>query len=329
MAKGRQVILGKGFEYACAVSIMEAAVNPCVLVDSEPMDTAKKAYENELTAAERSNCMKAAQAGVRLLLRYEPQIANSCGNDPLYISLQSDKHGQVGDVRDVLCVRMQNQWEIGISCKHNHDAVKHSRLSQTIDFGKAWLNIPCSQTYFDEIRPIFDRLQTIKDDSKGRALWSDIGDEDVKANEVYKPILEAFKKELLRLNEAHPSDVPKALIQYLIGRKDFYKFIAQEGQKSTKVQAFNMDGTLNKRAGSARAVSRVQPLRLPRSIFAVRFALDAQGKEKLNTLEVVCDNGWSISMRIHSASSKVEASLKFDVRLEGHGTELENHTELW
>ena len=34
-----------------------------------------------------------------------------------------------------------------------------------------------------------------------------------------------------------------------------------------------------------------------------------------NTLEIVSDEGWSISMRIHSAESKVIPSLKFDVQL--------------
>jgi len=34
-----------------------------------------------------------------------------------------------------------------------------------------------------------------------------------------------------------------------------------------------------------------------------------------NTLHVVCDEGWSISMRIHNAESQVIPSLKFDVQL--------------
>ena len=39
-------------------------------------------------------------------------------------------------------------------------------------------------------------------------------------------------------------------------------------------------------------------------------------KENSNTtIEVVCDNGWNVSMRLHNASSKVEPSLKFDVNL--------------
>lgn len=33
-----------------------------------------------------------------------------------------------------------------------------------------------------------------------------------------------------------------------------------------------------------------------------------------NTVEMILDNGWQLSFRIHSASTKVEPSLKFDVQ---------------
>jgi hypothetical protein len=40
-------------------------------------------------------------------------------------------------------------------------------------------------------------------------------------------------------------------------------------------------------------------------------------QKKYDTVYVSLDSGWQISMRIHSASSIVEPSLKFDVRLVG------------
>ncbi len=45
--------------------------------------------------------------------------------------------------------------------------------------------------------------------------------------------------------------------------------------------------------------------------------------------EVVCDEGWQISMRIHSASSRVEPSLKFDVRLVSFPSSVFTQTEPW
>ena len=41
-------------------------------------------------------------------------------------------------------------WEIGLNIKHNHDAVKHSRLSHKIDFGAEWFEKPCSQNYWQK-----------------------------------------------------------------------------------------------------------------------------------------------------------------------------------
>ena len=39
-----------------------------------------------------------------------------------------------------------------------------------------------------------------------------------------------------------------------------------------------------------------------------------------NTVEMFLDNGWQLSFRIHSASTKVEPSLKFDVQFIGMPT---------
>ena len=51
-------------------------------------------------------------------------------------------------------------------------------------------------------------------------------------------------------------------------------------------------------------------LKMPSQFYHIDFK---EGSN--NTIEVVCDEGWQISMRLHNASSKVEPSLKFDVNL--------------
>lgn len=80
------------------------------------------------------------------------------GGDVLELRIQSDTKGKEGDVRDILIVRHNIQWEIGLSLKHNHFAVKHSRLSQKLDFGAKWYGIPCSQKYWEDVRPVFTYL---------------------------------------------------------------------------------------------------------------------------------------------------------------------------
>ena len=46
-------------------------------------------------------------------------------------------------------------------------------------------------------------------------------------------------------------------------------------------------------------------------------------------IEVVCDEGWQISMRIHNASSRVEPSLKFDVQLISFPSSVYAQVEPW
>ena len=248
----------------------------------------------------------AARAAVRIMLRLEPQLECPQNNAPLILSIQEDARGIAGDVRDVLCIRRQNKWEIGLSCKHNHFAVKHSRLSYTIDFGDKWFAKPCSSMYFDEIEPLFAELKALKE--KG-SLWKQL---DHKESRFYTPLLNAFISELKRLDALYPSEIPPALITYLLGRNDFYKVIAKDSNKTTELQAFNISGSLNKSAGSIKPLSRVQQIKLPNKIFDISYKQNSN-----NTIIITCDQGWAVSLRIHSAKSTVEPSLKFDVNLVG------------
>ena len=87
-------------------------------------------------------------------------------SDVLQLEIVSDTQGQTGDVRDVLVIRSLQKWEVGISAKNNHRAVKHSRLSNDINFGEKWVCVPCSSNYFTEIKPIFDMLAKLRTASK-------------------------------------------------------------------------------------------------------------------------------------------------------------------
>ena len=52
-------------------------------------------------------------------------------------------------------------------------------------------------------------------------------------------------------------------------------------------------------------------------------------KRSNSTIIVTCDNGWSLSFRIHNASTKVENSLKFDIQLIGIPSSLYVNQQLW
>lgn len=306
-----QTTLGKAFEYACARVIYdkystEQSVN---MVDSTSLTVARNFFEGLSTEMQNDLC-SAARAAVKIIERLEPQLQNPNGNEPLYIHLQTDARGITGDVRDLLCIRTQNNWEIGLSCKHNHNAVKHSRLSQSIDFGKSWFNIPCSDEYFQEIEPIFTRLSTLKKQGESRnnpILWRDIPN---KEETIYIPILNAFLRELKRLDQKYPSEIPARLVKYLLGGYDFYKVITDDKHRCTRVEVVSFDGTLNRTSGKKESLVKIPMLRLPKNLYHMGIIHDSN-----NTIGIFCDEGWQFSMRIHSASSKIEPSLKFDVRL--------------
>lgn len=268
---------------------------------------AEKAW-NTLDDSEKDMYKVSALAGTNTILELEPLILDD-GNDELELKIQTDHRGKDGDVRDILIIRKDIEWEIGLSVKHNHFAVKHSRLSKGLDFGEKWYGIKCSDKYWEDIKPIFDYLENEKSkDSKWRDLPS-------KEDDVYIPLLNAFKDEIDRQNNVYGKDIPKLMVEYLLGEFDFYKVIGIDSKQMTQVQSYNLRGTLNKE-GNARKRSVKLPISsLPTRIVSLEFRPGSK-----STLELYLDRGWQFSFRIHNAATKVETSLKFDIQIIGMPT---------
>jgi hypothetical protein len=234
--------------------------------------------------------------------------------------MQSDQEGAKGDVRDIVLRNAANDWQIGISAKHQHEALKHSRLSARIDFGKQWFGLSCSSNYFSEVASIFERLTELR---RLGTLWSDLGDKD---QAIYVPLLNAFRTELMRLDSEHRGHVAPRMVQYLIGAFDFYKVVKL--QEQTKIQVYNFAGTLNQACGKMSPATRLEKLKLPNRIVELDYKRDDTGKASTTTLELVCNGGWQLSFRLHNASSRVEPSLKFDINLVGHPNNLQTFSVL-
>lgn len=302
-----QTITGKAFEYALLLSLKERLerLTTIEVVDNDPYRTARTAYEHIPEELQQSNLLSASFA-VNLLIDLEPRLSYGLSSgDVLQLAIVADGKGEEGDVRDVLAVRSSQDWEIGISAKHNHKAVKHPRLSDKIDFALKWLGVPCSPEYMQSMRDIFAPLSALRKSSGKRALWSDLGDYHTT---VYRPVLEAFCAELRRIDQLQPGYVAGKLVEYMIGREDFYKVIKLKDK--VEVQAYNLSGTLNKPQGEHKPKAKVPRLKLPKHILNISYA---EGSE--TTLLVVMDEGWQMSFRIHNASSRIEPSLKFDIQL--------------
>lgn len=245
-----------------------------------------------------------AKAAVKTIFDLEKLILED-GDDTLELLIQKDEAGKEGDVRDILIIRRDIQWEIGLSIKHNHFAVKHSRLAKSLDFGDKWYGIPCSEDYWEEVGPIFEYLD--KEHTKN-TTWADLPDKQL---DVYAPLLRAFISEVERSYEKDRT-LPRKMVEYLLGKHDFYKVISLDARKLTQVQAVNAHGELGKPSKTEKSAVVIPTAVLPTRIVSIELRPD-----RTNTVDLFLDNGWQFSFRIHNASTIVESSLKFDIQFEG------------
>ena len=162
----------------------------------------------------------------------EPRLLYDNTDVPIFLKISADAaaKGADGDVRDVICLRKGTLWEIGFSCKHNHE-------------GELW-------------REAFTN----------------------KEDDIYVPALTDIRDEIERLCKEH-NDVPRLLLEYFFGSKDFYKVISLERTCQAKVVAFNMSGTLNSAIQGHKPLNKIPMLHMPTRLIEVRF------KEK-NTGEI-------------------------------------------
>jgi hypothetical protein len=296
---------GRAYEFACLNSLYIAIskIRPAKIIKNSSYQAAENAW-NTLTIEGQSLYVLSAKSTVETIFALEPNIVEQ-SSDILALYIQNDQHGEEADVRDIIIERKDIIWEIGLSIKHNHMAVKHSRIAKTLDFGLKWYNIPCSSTYWNDVRPIFNFLESEK--KKGTCFR----DLKSKEDDVYVPLLKAFIKEVTAQVKADVN-VPRRMIEYLLSKYDFYKIISIDSKRITTIQSFNMYGTLNLPSRVSQPTIKVPVIKLPTTLLYIGF------KTGSKTTVLMCfDNGWQFSFRIHNAKDVIETSLKFDIQIVG------------
>ncbi len=300
-----QTASGKAFEYALASTLQDKlhSKQNVDLTRNATYENAKSCFEGFDADAQR-RYIDSATATVHHVLTIEPRLETPLTKDcALRVEIQSDQTGQTGDVRDIITVSSDDDWQIGFSAKNNHNAVKHSRLSHRIDFGQKWFGVPCSEVYMQKARSIFGELKD-KVAKKENLTWAHLPN---KAHDYYIPTLRAFQSEISRIAQENPR-TPQMLIEYLVGRHDFYKIMKYDAY--TRIQGYNLHGTLGRPSKDIKPKYRIPILRLPTEIIKMNIVGHT-------TLHMILDNGWDLSFRIHNARTRVEPSLKFDIQLIG------------
>jgi hypothetical protein len=182
-----------------------------------------------------------------------------------------------------------------------------------LDFGNSWFGYPCSQSYWEEVLPIFNYLtqERIK-----HSKWSELQN---KAGFIYAPLLNAFINELCRAYNEH-DDIPVKMVEYLLGKFDFYKVVSIDYKRQTEIQPYNLHGELNR-------FKKVKPkVIIPKTSLPTRIVKIEMKPNSNNTVELYLDGGWQFSFRIHNASTFVETSLKFDIQIIGMPVSITEYT---
>ena len=308
---------GRAYEYIFLNSLFEviSKIREASIEKNSSFMASKQAWET-LSSQDKEIYKISALTGVSIILDLEPLIIEK-SNDILNLKIQSDDEGKKGDVRDIVIMRGSIDWEIGLSLKHNHFAVKHSRLSKKLDFGKKWYDIPCSEEYWKKVKPIFDFLEGEKEK---KTLWKEIVN---KNEDVYFPLLEAFKTEILDQNRKNIK-LLENMLKYLLGKFDFYKVISIDNKRVTRVQSYNLYGTLNQDGVHEKRKIEIPIIILPTRIVSLDFKPNS-----LTTLELYLNNGWQFTFRIHNAEKEVKPSLKFDIQIVGMPTSIISIDSKW
>ncbi|MBQ5610593.1 MAG: HaeIII family restriction endonuclease [Fibrobacteraceae bacterium] len=299
---------GRAYEYICLLTLNEEInkIRKSEIVENSAFVAAQNAW-NCVDHTFKSILNESAKAVVSTIFDMEPMIIEEC-SDTLTLKIQTDNEGKDGDVRDILISRSDVCWEIGLSIKHNHFAVKHSRIGRNLDFGKKWFGVPCSENYWNNIKPVFDCLAEQIAQNKN---WNEL---TTKNTDVYVPLLNAFMNEIKESTKENPN-VPQKMVEYLLGEFDFYKVISIDSKRITQIQSYNLHGNLNKSTKTINPKIKIPIVMLPTRIVNFDFKPNSS-----NTVELYMDGGWQFNFRIHNASTKVEQSLKFDIQIIGMPT---------
>lgn len=332
-----KVITGKAFEYATLMQIHRELrqngwdAEKIKIIEDQNFSNVQRAYEmmeNQEEGAdyisfevEQNDYDRAARVAAKYLVTVEPALQE---NKDFFAKLKvmSDRAGVKGDVRDVniLLYKFPDLKDeiktIGISCKNNHEAVKHPRITENPDFIKEWTNgeFECSKKFMEGMSIIFEKIDEYALKYK---KWTFVED---KQEKIYYPIIQLFVQEIKEKgiiledsNEEKKDNAKrftKLFFEYMFGKQDFYKFIKEDKSKMTKVYPYNLNGTLMKPYKNKKNEQGVQSISAPQEIVQVRI----KPKSK-TTIEIFFDQ-WIISMRLHNADSKItRTSLKFDVQI--------------
>lgn len=285
--RGQEERSGSAFEYALIEAIgQQIGVAP---LENAALERARLKYES---SAHRTHLLRCAENAVQYIAQQDKRLNST---EPRTLFLNSSRVAQSAhDVRDI--VLQSRLVTIGFSCKVNNQDLRHSRLSTKLDFVREWgiNNNGASPAYWKSVDPVFSRLQKLREQ---RLDWiTEYPTLAARRRFVLAPVLDAWALEMDRVAKSDKSTAEK-LCRYVLGSKSYWKVISN--RHNVLVQNFNLEGDMPGKL-----------LPMPSKVVEIMISDKSSVRERI----VVCDGGYSFGFRLHTASSRIENSLKFAVK---------------
>lgn len=204
----------------------------------------------------------------------------SISDDLLQIDRLPDSSSRRGDVTDI---RISTSFlQINLSVKHNHKALKHQRPSATAQHCGFIKGSKEDVDFRIEYKNI---MQAFLVRAQGCSKFSDL-DRVITLNDLYVPVCNLVTN-FINQNCLHQVNASH-LFSFLVGNNDFYKLIFKEKEQALLIEEFSR-------------------LPLPSNVNA---------QHNQNYIYLDFSNNWKVSMRLHTASSRIHSSpsLKFDTQ---------------
>ena len=129
---------GRAYEYICLLSLHSAIgkIRRAEIIINSSYHAAQNAW-NTLSANEQTLYSLSAKSTIDTIFALEPNIVEN-GDDLLSLYIQTDKHGEEADVRDIIIERKNIIWEIGLSIKHKQFSSSDYDDNNRGEFGKVY-----------------------------------------------------------------------------------------------------------------------------------------------------------------------------------------------
>ena len=176
------------------------------------------------------------------------------------------------------------------------------RLSRCFDFASEWFGVPCSNSYWKAVTPVFNSIDYLS------FHLSKIRNKD---SCIYIPLLQAFIDEINYLYTID-NTVTSKIVKYFINTNGYYEIKSKKDSNIAVLHTFEPYCILNKPCNLNISALTIPEALLPTELIAIQFKSGSA-----NTVEMYLNNGWQLSFSIHTAGTMAEASLQLEIQLIG------------